>query len=136
MRVLLFFLVIYISTQTVQAQESDKNHNKYHNNTSFIENTSLNKEHKFTPFRWVMGSFMFVYQNVISDHYLSQCAYYPSCSNFSKYAIKEFGWVKGVFLTADRIQRCNTLSLSQEPNEMRISIYSFYDPPIRYKKDD
>jgi putative membrane protein insertion efficiency factor len=34
------------------------------------------------------------------------CRYYPSCSNYAKQAIDEFG-IKGIFLTLKRILKCN-----------------------------
>ena len=38
---------------------------------------------------------------------VSQCQFTPSCSEYSKQAIKEFGIVKGMAMTTDRLMRCS-----------------------------
>ena len=38
-------------------------------------------------------------------HY--QCRHIPTCSNYAKEAIEEYGAVKGSFLAIKRILRCN-----------------------------
>src|ERR1041385_2264859 len=50
---------------------------------------------------------MLLAQPVISPQISSDCVCSRSCSNFSKEAIHQFGLVKGIFLTADRLLRCN-----------------------------
>lgn len=42
-----------------------------------------------------------------SSHW--KCRYYPTCSNYGIEAIKEYGSIKGSFLTIKRIMRCNPL---------------------------
>ena len=39
-----------------------------------------------------------------------ECKYYPSCSKYSIEAIKEYGAIKGTFLSIKRILRCNPFS--------------------------
>ena len=39
------------------------------------------------------------------------CQFYPSCSNYGAQAIKEYGVLRGSFVAADRIVRCNPSSL-------------------------
>jgi len=41
-------------------------------------------------------------------HY--NCKFYPSCSNYTKEAIEEYGALKGTFLGIKRIIRCNPFS--------------------------
>nr|WP_323733410.1 membrane protein insertion efficiency factor YidD [Candidatus Bandiella woodruffii] len=53
--------------------------------------------------------FLAVYQNMISPYMAPSCRYYPSCSNYAKEAVKEFG-IKGIFLTFKRILRCSPFS--------------------------
>lgn len=65
---------------------------------------------RYNPITLALTGSMFLYQNVLSAQMGRQCLYNPSCSNFSKQAIAEFGLVKGVFLTADRLLRCNRIS--------------------------
>jgi len=52
-----------------------------------------------------------IYQKVISSQQQSTavCTFSPSCSHFGTDAIKKFGFLRGVLLTSDRLQRCNGL---------------------------
>jgi putative component of membrane protein insertase Oxa1/YidC/SpoIIIJ protein YidD len=50
------------------------------------------------------------YQKVISPQISADCLYELSCSRFSRAAIQEFGIVKGIALTADRLARCNRVA--------------------------
>jgi putative component of membrane protein insertase Oxa1/YidC/SpoIIIJ protein YidD len=65
---------------------------------------------KYNPVSLVFGGGLLFYQKVISPQIVMGCAFNPSCSNFSKGCIHEFGVVKGVFLSADRLTRCTRLS--------------------------
>lgn len=56
------------------------------------------------------GGIFGFYSNYLSNQILNDCIYDHSCSVFSKGAIKELGAIKGVFLTADRLMRCNRAS--------------------------
>jgi putative membrane protein insertion efficiency factor len=49
------------------------------------------------------------YQKYFSAGHPQKCKYYPSCSNYTLLAIEEFG-VKGLFMSAWRLVRCNPLS--------------------------
>ena len=50
-----------------------------------------------------------IYQS-IPFHSHSQCKFYPSCSNYAKEAITEYGAFKGTFLSLKRILKCNPFS--------------------------
>ncbi len=65
---------------------------------------------KYNPVTFVFSAMMYAYQGVISRHFSASCLYHPSCSEFSKELIKEYGLVKGVACSADRLTRCNRLS--------------------------
>ncbi len=39
---------------------------------------------------------------------LVQCRYKPTCSRYSVEAVKQFGFRKGIVLTAERLWRCRT----------------------------
>jgi putative component of membrane protein insertase Oxa1/YidC/SpoIIIJ protein YidD len=54
---------------------------------------------------------MLLYQNVVSAQLSKECPYEITCSNFSKQSIKKFGIVKGLFLSADRLTRCNRIAI-------------------------
>jgi uncharacterized protein len=76
----------------------------------FMQSRSNNILVKYNPVRLGFGAMMYFYQSIISPQLPSQCLYHPSCSQFSKGLIYEFGLVKGVFTTSDRLMRCNRLS--------------------------
>jgi uncharacterized protein len=65
---------------------------------------------RYNPVTLSLGGLMYVYQRIISPQLPSECFYSPSCSAFSKDLIHDFGVVKGVFFTSDRLMRCNRLS--------------------------
>ncbi len=44
----------------------------------------------------------------LSTH--SMCKYYPTCSEYAKEAITEYGSFKGTFLSIKRILKCNPFS--------------------------
>jgi putative membrane protein insertion efficiency factor len=54
-----------------------------------------------------------IYQNYFSVVLTSHCPMYPSCSNYSIQAIRRYGSLKGIMMTADR--------LIHESTEMRES---------------
>jgi len=47
------------------------------------------------------------YQQYISDLRYGRCRFEPSCSQYGIESIEEYGFLKGVALTADRLIRCN-----------------------------
>jgi putative membrane protein insertion efficiency factor len=49
------------------------------------------------------------YQKYFSAGRPQKCKYYPSCSNYTLLAVEEFG-VKGIFMSAWRLIRCNPFS--------------------------
>jgi len=65
---------------------------------------------KYNPVSLVFGGGLFFYQKLISPQIVMGCAFDPSCSNFSKGCIKEYGVIKGVALSTDRLTRCTRLS--------------------------
>lgn len=99
----------------------------YQHETSFIK--------KYNPISLLIGSSLYVYQNVFSKHISADCLFTPSCSEFSKQAIKEFGLLKGTLLSIERVNRCNRIAAtdlkhySLDPKTNR-----YPDPPSRHKK--
>lgn len=54
-----------------------------------------------------------IYQKSISkilEHKNIRCKFYPTCSEYTKQAIKKYGFIKGCILGAKRIFRCNPFS--------------------------
>jgi uncharacterized protein len=92
---------------------------------------------KINPVNIIFGTSLYVYQNVLSKHVASGCLYTPSCSEFSKDAIREFGVLKGTFLSADRVNRCNLFSATDLKNHRKDPKTNRYpDPAGRYKKEN
>ena len=52
-----------------------------------------------------------IYQLFISTQDLSVCNFTPSCSHFAQEAIRRYGFIRGVLMTSDRLQRCNSMSI-------------------------
>ena len=55
----------------------------------------------------VMTGLIRLYQKFISSQDAPTCSFSPSCSRFCMACIQEYGVLRGVLLTADRLLRCN-----------------------------
>jgi putative component of membrane protein insertase Oxa1/YidC/SpoIIIJ protein YidD len=82
----------------------------HRHDVKFMRTRSRNFLIRYNPVTLSLGGLMYVYQRIISPQLPSECFYSPSCSAFSKDLIHDFGVVKGVFFTSDRLMRCNRLS--------------------------
>ena len=51
-----------------------------------------------------------VYQRVISPAFPDRCKYHPSCSEYAVQAVRRYGVLRGVVLSAWRLMRCNPWS--------------------------
>ncbi len=118
-------------------QESDnyllnKNNNIHLNNTNPIEFKNSSVIVKYNPFSLVIKGSMLFYQHIVSPQLFRHCLYEISCSNYSKHAIHNYGIIKGVFLSADRLMRCNSMVKEEIPpykfNENGLAI----EEPIKY----
>lgn len=83
------------------------------NDQHVLQTHSKNKLAAYNPIALSLKGLMFLYQNVISQQLARHCPYEITCSNFSKTAIKEFGALKGVLASADRLMRCNRMALTE-----------------------
>jgi uncharacterized protein len=54
----------------------------------------------------VLGLIWF-YQQVFSPHSTGSCRFVPSCSHYAGEAIHKHGVLKGIWLAARRLVRCN-----------------------------
>jgi putative membrane protein insertion efficiency factor len=100
----------------------------YRNDPSLIK--------KINPINLLVGGTLYVYQNVLSKHISADCLFSPSCSEFSKQAIKEDGLIKGLLLSIDRVNRCNRIAaqdLIYSSVDKKSNRYS--DPVSRYNKE-
>jgi uncharacterized protein len=87
----------------------EQSHIHYHD-VRFMRTRSRNVFIRYNPVSLSLGGLMYVYQRIISPQLPSECLYSPSCSAFSKDLIYDYGIIKGVFTTSDRLIRCNRLS--------------------------
>lgn len=86
------------------------------------------------PVSLVYGSSLYVYQNYFSQHLSASCLYDPSCSDFSKHAVNEFGLIKGTLLSFDRLSRCNRIAATDlHLHEIDPKSHRFHDPVKIYK---
>ena len=76
----------------------------------FLLSSKKNPIIRYNPVSLTFGLFMYFYQKVLSAQISSGCSFQVSCSNFSTVAIKKFGLIKGIALSADRLMRCNQLA--------------------------
>ena len=64
------------------------------------------------PFYHMAAAAMYAYQRSVSPIMTTRCAFRPTCSAYGKGLIADYGLVRGVVYTADRLTRCNRISLS------------------------
>ena len=60
----------------------------------------------------LVGAIRF-YQLFISTQDAPSCNFVPSCSRFGVETIRRLGAIRGILLTSDRLQRCNSVSTSR-----------------------
>jgi len=88
---------------------------------------------RFNPLSLTATVAMLFYQYIASPQFFRYCLYHRSCSNFSKQAIEEFGLIKGVFLSADRLMRCNVAAIQDFPPKDISSEGLIFDEPSKYR---
>ena len=88
----------------------------------------------YNPLSLLLKGTMLTYQHVISPQLSRHCPYEITCSNFSKQSIQEYGIVKGVFLSADRILRCNRIGiLDTDALDFNETSGTIKDAPNKYR---
>lgn len=86
------------------------------------------------PVSLLYGGLLYTYQNTISQHFSADCLYHPSCSEFSKQSVSNFGLVKGGLLTIDRLNRCTRISSADiPPSAFDPKTHRTNDPVSKYK---
>ncbi len=114
---LLLLTLLFLNLATAQISKSDllliKQNNENVTTKKYIRkysNLNKSKWQAYNPINLTFSGLMFFYQNVLSSQVNAGCIYSPSCSEFSKTCIKKHGLIKGIFLSADRVQRCNRIT--------------------------
>lgn len=96
--------------EMLQAKEVNENAHIHSHDVRFMRSRSGNFFLRYNPVSLAFGGLMFTYQRFVSPQLPSECLYVHNCSNFSKDLFFEYGIVKGLFSTSDRLLRCNRLS--------------------------
>ena len=96
-------------------QSIDKNYTTTSYYTGDKNNQNIMKSGKknslYSPL-FILGKMaMYGYQNIISPQLFKDCPYEVTCSNYCKIAIENKGLFKGVLIGANRLLRCNKLSM-------------------------
>ena len=78
---------------------------------TFLLSRTKNPIIRYNPISLSFGGLLFAYQKFLSPQISSNCPYSPSCSAFSKKSILDYGFIKGIALSADRLMRCNSLAM-------------------------
>lgn len=100
----------------------------------FITSESKSPFVKYNPVVWGLGGLLFFYQKVLSPQISSKCSYEISCSDFSKRCIQQFGLLKGVALSTDRLTRCTRLAaLDIHFMDINQAKQKIIDHPTKYK---
>ena len=60
-------------------------------------------------FTYILIKFIKVYKFLVSPLLGHSCRYLPSCSEYSIESLKEFGLVKGIFMSIKRILSCHPI---------------------------
>ena len=101
----------------------------------WMHTKSNNAFAKYNPFTLAFSGLMYTYQRILSPQLSSSCIYTPSCSNFSKQLIHDYGLFKGLFLSADRIMRCNRVSANDiSPLNIEEHLHLAKDDVMNFKK--
>ncbi|MBL6963601.1 MAG: membrane protein insertion efficiency factor YidD [Bacteroidetes bacterium] len=106
--------LMLIANQDVHEHQYDPHKVKY----LFADSES--KFVKYNPLSLAFGSVMLFYQAAVSPQFAAGCLYENSCSNFSKSLISEYGLLKGICTSADRLTRCTKLS-TIDVNKLKIN---------------
>lgn len=140
--VLLFFSSLYYSKsqeiksdlELIASEHKKENHYKKRQ-VHFVTSGAEQFWVKYNPVVLLAGSMLYVYQKAISQHFYATCYYRPSCSEFSRLLINEYGLVKGVAFSADRLMRCNKIAATDfEVHEIDPHTHKIHESLDIYKK--
>ncbi len=118
--ILLFFTLaprlLFAQSQSDIEKIKTKSFEKKEYNERYVYYGFTKGKKTFNPLYHILSSSMYVYQKYISSQLSRGCAFNPSCSEYSKALIKEYGIIKGTFLTSDRLTRCTRIGLTGKPH--------------------
>lgn len=72
--------------------------------------------------RSVLTAAVRLYQRTVSGAFGRRCRYYPTCSEYARLAIRDYGALRGSILAGWRLLRCNPFTPGgvDHPHEQRI----------------
>lgn len=88
---------------------------------------------RYNPVSLAFGSLMFFYQAVLSHQFSTNCGYEISCSNFSKRVMSEYGLIKGLALSSDRLMRCTQFTVIDIDVKDFNKEHKLVDNPEKYR---
>lgn len=90
----------------------------------------LEKENHGNYFRSTISPLFRIYDKFISPVDNKKCIFSPTCSAYSRQAIRKYGFCKGYVLTFARITRCNpsVFIKNRYPRSKENDIWKAYDP--------
>ncbi len=91
---------------------------------------------RFNPINSIFGGLMLLYQNSITQQIGANCNYTLTCSNFSKRSIEQYGLIKGIFLSSDRLMRCNSSCVNESHPSLINGENKAQDTPDKYSVSD
>jgi putative membrane protein insertion efficiency factor len=59
--------------------------------------------------RWAVTRALCAYQLIISPMLPSACRFYPTCSEYMRQAVEQYGTAKGIWMGLRRLGRCHPL---------------------------
>jgi putative component of membrane protein insertase Oxa1/YidC/SpoIIIJ protein YidD len=139
---ILFFTLLTFQQVYAQQQSSDMAAITAHiQNDEALKNSNEKKvvhmKLSYNPIKLILFVPLYLYQKLVSEQVSAVCEFEPSCSNFGIQSIAKLGFIKGLFLTADRLTRCNG-EAQPESKYYLIDHYSgkVIDEPGMYKFRD
>jgi uncharacterized protein len=57
--------------------------------------------------QWILMSSLRIYQLVVSPFLPAACRFHPTCSEYMRQAIAQYGAVKGTWMGLRRLSRCH-----------------------------
>jgi putative component of membrane protein insertase Oxa1/YidC/SpoIIIJ protein YidD len=135
--------VLFIFSCALPAQQNDKDLLEKYTFTKKEFETKRKVEYLFKGRNWLVkynplslffGGTMLLYQSTISVQIGANCPYQVSCSAFSKACIRQYGIVKGIALSADRLTRCTRLAVIDldELTDLDHKTHKIIDDPKEY----
>jgi putative membrane protein insertion efficiency factor len=89
---------------------------------------------RYNPLMFASKGLLYFYQKTLSQQFAADCPFEYSCSAFSKECIQQHGFIKGLFLTTDRLMKCNDfLKIDITPFQLSRA-NRIIDNPSSYKR--